>query len=102
MEKETIATLIKRGNGEKETVVCCIFTHACVFFAISTASYSTFTFLVSHSANAINSHVRFATIGTFCQTNTCSFTENVKFILLPYHQVIIDLNLSALCNSKDI
>ena len=67
MEKETIATLIKRGNGEKETVVCCIFTHACVFYAISTASYSTFTFLVSHSANAINSHVRFAAIATFSQ-----------------------------------
>ena len=50
--------------------------------------------LVSHSANAINSHVRFATIETFCQTNTRSFTENEKFIVLPYHQVIIDLNLS--------
>ena len=102
MEKETIEMPMKRGNGEKQTIVFCIFTHACVFYAISTASYSTFTFLVSHSANAINSHVRFATIGTFCQTNTRSFTENVKFILMPYHQVIMDLNLSALCNSKDI
>ena len=43
MEKETIEMPMKRGNGEKETVVCCIFAHACVFYAISTTSYSTFT-----------------------------------------------------------
>ena len=43
MEKETIEMPMKRENGEKETVVHCIFTLVCVFFAISTASYSTFT-----------------------------------------------------------